>query len=158
APQTSNPGTVAGWATDGQGEGIWAAAGMASDGNGVFAATGNHTGTAPATHQDSEEVVRITGMATKGATFFPSRWQAMDTKDSDLGSVNPMLIQQPGSTPANMLVQLSKAGHMSLVDAGHLGGMDGHTAHLVVSTAANSNYTAPTWYQTAKGTYVVFSS
>ena len=40
----ANPAMKGGWATGGQGEGIWAAAGMASDGNGVFASTGNRTG------------------------------------------------------------------------------------------------------------------
>src|SRR5262245_15842868 len=61
-----NPAMKGGWATGGQGEGIWAAAGMASDGNGVFAATGNRTGGGGgSTHQDSEEVVRVTGLGTR---------------------------------------------------------------------------------------------
>jgi hypothetical protein len=46
------------------GEAIWAPGGMPSDGNGVFASTGNRTG-GGAGHLDSEEVVRITGMATQ---------------------------------------------------------------------------------------------
>jgi len=49
---------------------------MASDGDGVFATTGNANGI-PATNQDSEAVVRITGMATLDRTtnaniFFPA--------------------------------------------------------------------------------------
>jgi outer membrane protein assembly factor BamB len=64
----ANPAMKGGWATGGQGEGIWAAAGMASDGNGVFASTGNRTGGGGSTHQDSEEVVRITGLGTRADT------------------------------------------------------------------------------------------
>ncbi|HEY3595773.1 MAG TPA: hypothetical protein VGL13_17930, partial [Polyangiaceae bacterium] len=59
AIDTKNPTSRGAWATVGQQEGIWAPGGMASDGNGVFAATGNGRGT---THDDSEEVVRITGL------------------------------------------------------------------------------------------------
>src|SRR4029079_19354307 len=55
----ANPAMKGGWATGGQGEGIWAAGGMASDGTGVFAATGNRTGGGSSTHQDSEQVTRI---------------------------------------------------------------------------------------------------
>lgn len=159
AIETGNPSNMAGWATAGQGEGIWAAAGMASDGNGVFVATGNRTGGGSSTHQDSEEVVRITGMASKGATtFFPSRWMAMDGADADLGSVNPMFIQQPGSTPANMVAQLSKDGHLYLLDAANLGGMDGFKVDFTVAASGMSIHTAPASYRTAMGTYVVFST
>src|SRR5262249_44392654 len=62
AINTASPSMVAGWATSGEGDAIWAAGGMASDGNGVFATTGdNHPRLT--THMDSEEVIRITGMA-----------------------------------------------------------------------------------------------
>jgi hypothetical protein len=154
----ANPQMVSGWATAGQGEGIWAAGGMASDGDGVFAATGNRTGGGGADHQDSEEVVRVTGLGTKGATFFPSRWQAMDGSDADLGSVNPMFVQQAGSTPANMVAQLSKDGHLYLLDANSLGGMDGHKVDFTVAASGMSIHTAPASYRTAQGLYVVFST
>src|SRR5580765_4872878 len=68
----ANPAMKGGWATGGQGEGIWAAAGMASDGNGVFASTGNRTGGGSSTHQDSEEVVRVTGLGTRADTYYPT--------------------------------------------------------------------------------------
>ena len=55
---------AAGWATAGVGEAIWAGGGMASDGTGVFAVTGNRTMGDSSTHADSEEIVRVTGMAT----------------------------------------------------------------------------------------------
>jgi len=155
---TANPQNVAGWATAGQGEGIWAAAGMASDGNGVFVATGNRTGGGGSTHQDSEEVVRITGMGTKGSAYFPSRWQTMDGSDADMGSVNPMVVQQSGSTPSTMVAQLSKDGHLYLLDAADLGGMDGHKVDFTVAASGMSIHTAPASYKTAQGLYVVFST
>src|SRR6202008_801283 len=39
-----DPTKTGAWATRGQGEGIWAAGGLASDGTSVFAVTGNRTG------------------------------------------------------------------------------------------------------------------
>ena len=93
---TQNPTTRGGWATGGQGEGIWAAGGMASDGNGVFAVTGNRTGSSSSTHQDSEEVVRITGTGTRADLFYPTSWMAMDQADADFGSVNPLYVELPG--------------------------------------------------------------
>ena len=55
---------AASWATGGVGEAIWAPGGLASDGTGVFAVTGNRTMGDSSTHADSEEIVRVTGMAT----------------------------------------------------------------------------------------------
>ena len=48
AIDAKDPTKVAGWATGGRGEAIWAAGGMASDGDGVIATTGNRTADAPA--------------------------------------------------------------------------------------------------------------
>src|SRR5262249_10543546 len=60
AIDTADPTQVSGWATAGaQGEAIWAAGGMASDGNSIFAITGNRTSDRTGPHADSEEVVRI---------------------------------------------------------------------------------------------------
>ena len=59
--KNDDPTQVAGWATLGGQEGIWAAGGLASDGNGVFAITGN-SGASSRDKTDSEEVIRITGM------------------------------------------------------------------------------------------------
>ena len=111
-----------GWATGGQGEGIWAAGGMASDGTGVIAATGNRTGGGSSTHQDSEQVTRITGMGTRADTWYPTRWMAMDTADADVGSVNPVYVELPGATPSKMILQVAKDGHLYILDAAALGG------------------------------------
>jgi hypothetical protein len=157
AVDTTDPTKVGGWVTGGQGEGIWDAGGMASDGNGVFALTGNST-VGASTHLDSEEAVRITGMGTKSDTFFPTSWKSMDSGDADLGASNPVYFELPGATPSKILAVVSKDGNMYLLDAANLGGMGGQKAALQVSNGTMSIHTAVATYTTAKGRYVVFGT
>jgi len=154
----ANPAMKGGWATGGQGEGIWAAAGMASDGNGVFASTGNRTGGGGSTHMDSEAVVRITGLGTRADAYYPSRWMSMDSADADMASVNPVYMEVPGATPSKIVAQLSKDGHLYLLDAANLGGVDGHKVDFTVAGSGMSIHTAPAAYRTAMGSYFVFST
>jgi hypothetical protein len=166
AINTATPTQVTGWATGGQGEAIWAAGGMASDGTSVFALTGNHTPrNADTTRVDSEEVVRISGMAVFDKTstrnyFFPTGWSLMDSTDADFGANSPVLINVPGSTPANMLVAIAKDGNFYLLDAAALGGANGNTplADVMVSNGAMSIHTVPAAYATAAGTRVTLST
>ena len=121
---TANPTMVGQWQASDMGDGIWAAGGMASDGNGVFAVTGNTVplfSTVP-THGDSEQVTRITGMGTKADFFYPSNWMAMDTGDFDFGATNPMVITVPGATPSKLVVAIAKDGKGYLLDADQLRG------------------------------------
>ncbi|HXJ18936.1 MAG TPA: hypothetical protein VMT03_01790 [Polyangia bacterium] len=155
---TANPTKMGGWATGGQGEGIWAAGGMASDGNGVFAATGNRTGGGSSTHQDSEELVRVTGLGSRADAYYPSRWSSMDGSDADLASVNPVYVELAGSTPSKMVLQLSKDGHLYILDATALGGVDGHKVDFTVAASGMSIHTAPAAYRTAQGLHFVFST
>ena len=160
---TKNPAMKGGWATGGVLEGIWAPGGMASDGTGVFAATGN-SGTVPSAHLDSEEVVKVTGLgvvdkATKANTFYPTRWTSMDGgPDLDLGSVNPMYIEMPASTPSTMIVQISKDGYFYLLDSKNLGGVGGQVNELSVAGVGMNIHTVPAAYKTAMGMHVVFST
>jgi len=158
---TANPTQRGAWATAGVGEGIWAAGGMASDGNGVFVMTGNSTNGAQ-THLDSEEVARITGLGVLDKTnanhYFPATWQNMDRTDADFGSSSPMLIQIPGATPSTILVAIAKDGHMFLLDPNNLGGMNNHLTDFRVAAAGMSIHTVPASYRTAQGTYVTFST
>ncbi len=157
AIDTSDPAKIGGWASGGQGEGIWAAGGMASDGNGVFALTGNST-VGAASHLDSEEAVRITGMGTKADAFYPSSWKSMDGGDADLGASNPVYFELPGATPSKILAVVSKDGNLYLLDAGNLGGMGGQKVAFPVASGAMSIHTAVATYTTAKGRYVVFGT
>ena len=145
------------WATAGQGEGIWGPAGMASDGNGVFALTGNNTARVT-THADSEEAVRVTGLGTMTDSFYASSWQTMDTGDADLGASNPVYVTLAGATPSKMLVVVSKDGHMYLLDATALGGMGGQKVDFMVANGTMAIHTAVAAYTTAKGLYVTFGT
>jgi outer membrane protein assembly factor BamB len=163
AVDIKNPANVAGWATGGQQEGIWAPGGMASDGNGVFAVTGNN-GSAPQNHQDSEEVIRITGLAVPhrddANLFYPTIWRSgMDMGDKDFGSCSPLVVAVPGGTPASLLVAPAKPGHVYFLDAKNLGGLGGQARDLVVAnTGAESVYVTPTAYTSASGVHVVVST
>ena len=150
---TSNPTMRGAWATGGQGEGIWQAGGLASDGTSVFTPTGNRTGGSGA-HQDSEEVVRITGLGTRADAFYPSRWSTMDGQDADMSANSPVYITSPGP----YVVQISKDGHLYLLDPANLGGQDGFKVDFTVASGAMAIHTAPAAYRTAMGTHVVFST
>jgi hypothetical protein len=159
AIDAADPTKIAGWATAGQGEGIWAPGGMASDGDGVIAITGNRTGPS-APHQDSEEVVRVTGMAKvdRGTgVFFPTSWQGMDGADADFGSNNAVIGELPGSPPTKVVVAIAKDGHMYLLDPKNLGGMGGQMVDYRVATNAMSIHTVPALYTTDKGLHVALS-
>jgi hypothetical protein len=123
AINTANPTMAAAWSTGGQGEAIWASGGMASNGNGVFAVTGNANG-GGATHLDSEEVVHVTGMAQVDRThgiFYPTNWRDMDGRDLDFGAVSPVVITVPGATPPTLVAATAKNGHFYLLDPSNLG-------------------------------------
>ena len=154
---TQDPAMRGAWATAGQGEGIWGSAGMASDGNGVFALTGNNTQRVT-THADSEEAVRVTGLGTLADSFYASSWQTMDTGDADLGASNPVYVTLAGATPSKMLVVVSKDGHMYLLDATALGGMGGQKVDFMVANGTMAIHTAVASYTTAKGLYVTFGT
>jgi outer membrane protein assembly factor BamB len=163
AVDVKNPKSVAGWATSGKQEGIWAPGGMASDGNGVFAVTGNN-GSAPQDHLDSEEVVRVTGLAQAqrddANRFWPSIWRTgMDQGDKDFGSCSPLVVLATGGTPASLIVAPAKPGHVYFLDAKKLGGLGGQAADLVVAnTGAESVYVTPTTYTSTSGLHVVIST
>jgi hypothetical protein len=164
---TSTPTTVGQWATGDAGGGIWASGGLAADGNNIFVATGNYVplSSAPATHTDSEEIVRITGMGTKADYFYPSDWANFDKNDGDVGSNNPMVITVPGATPSKLVVAIAKGGNGYLLDAAQLRGSasgsaaGGQLASFALGSGSGMNvYGAPASYKTATGTYVVMSS
>ena len=163
AVNTATPTSVAGWATLGPQEGIWAPGGMASDGNGVLAITGNGHA-ADHTNSDAEEIIRITGMAVPhrdaANMFYPTIWQSgMDNGDKDFGSCSPIFVDVPGSTPSKLVVAPAKPGHVYFLNATNFGGLGGQLRDLLVaSTTAESVYTAPTAYTTGQGVRVAIST
>ncbi len=161
--KTSDPTQVAGWATMGAQEGIWAAGGLASDGNGVFAITGNGNATSR-DKSDSEEVIRITGMSVPNRDddnlFYPDIWSSgMNNGDKDFGSCSPTVLTMPGSTPGKLVVAPAKPGHVYFLDDAKLGGGSGQLADLVVAaTDKESVYTAPTAYRNGSDVWVAITT
>jgi hypothetical protein len=163
AINTKTPTSVGAWATGGQGEAIWASGGMASDGTNVFLTTGNSTN-GTANHADSEEIVRLTGMATLDRTtgvFYPSDWRNMDGGDADLGASSPVYFELPNSTPSTLVAAVAKNGSFYVVNSKNLGGMAGSVISYKATNSAanggNSVRTAMATYQTPMGRYVVFN-
>ena len=159
AIDTTNPSQRGAWVTGGtRGEAIWAAGGFASDGNGIFAITGNNlTGTS--THADSEEVLRLTGLATLNRTnanlYYPTTWRNMDSADADLGASSPVYL----SSPSPRVVAISKDGHLFVLDANNLGGMGGELAQLTIATPGSMIvHTAPAAYTDAQGAHVILTT
>jgi len=164
AIDTSNPAKTGAWVTAGQGEAIWAAGGMASDGTGVIAVTSNRNG-GGGPHQDSEEVVRITGLATlarsNATIFYPSNWDYLDGNDLDFGSSSPVFVQVGAGS---YVAALTKNGDFYLLDAANFGGTDPgnlvppNGSHLTVAQSGMSIRTAPAFYTSAAGAHVAFNA
>jgi len=158
AIDTHDPTKAGAWATGGQGEGIWASGGMASDGNGVFAVTGNAT-SGTTTHLDSEEVVHITGLgtldrATSKNFYYPAIWHDLDAGDADFASNSPVYLEVPGATPPTLVAAVSKVGHLYLLDSKNLGGMNGHVVDFALGTNA---FTSPTVYTSTQGVHLALT-
>jgi hypothetical protein len=161
-----DPTKTGAWATRGQGEGIWAAGGMASDGKDIFAITGNRTGSGQTDQRttDSEQVVRISGLGQftldNKNLFFPTTWRAMDSSDADFGASSPVFITLAGSTPSNIVVAIAKDGHFYLLDAANLGGSDGTKplADFMVSGGGMAIRTVPAAYPGSNGMNIVFTA
>jgi hypothetical protein len=152
----ANPPAVGGWVSGGSGEGIWAPAGMASAGDGVFAVTGNRLGSTSTTHTDSEEVAHVRGAGTLDRStgskdvFVASDWKTKDQRDFDLGAVNPILVSLPGSTgPAAVIA--SKDGNGFILDTADLG--KGPLAMFDVTMQGMNIRAVPTAYVAGSTTF-----
>jgi hypothetical protein len=161
AIDTTDPTKTGAWATGGQGEAIWAAGGMASDGTNIFATTGN--GRVP-NHLDSEEIVRLTGLAivdTMTGRFWATDYQNMDGGDADLGASSPVYFELPGATPSTLVAAVAKNGSFYVANTKNLGGAGGAVITMKATNSHNNDgtsvRTAMASYQTATGRYVLFN-
>jgi hypothetical protein len=169
AVDITNPSRLGGWATQSPRSGIWGAGGLASDGTYVFGVTGD-TSSVPRNASDSQEVVRVTGLAQfsrdEASIFVPTEWQGWDrpAADLDFGASTPAYVPLPaGSNPPALLVAPAKAGRLYILNgadlsAGSYPNPGGSLANLVVaSTTAESVYTAPTIYSSASGLHATIN-
>jgi hypothetical protein len=163
AVPVANPAAATAWVTQATAGGSWAPGGLASDGNAVFAATGNTNGAT--SWAGGESILRLGHGATfsgNSADFFtPSNWQDLDAQDWDLGGSGPILVDVPGATPSQLVVALGKNGVAYLLDRNNLGGIgtgDGTLGEGVASlnVADDEIINAAAAYTVASGTYVVF--
>ena len=164
---TTDPTKVGSWYTmDARQSGIWAAGGFPSDGNGIFAVTGNAGGVAGNhANSDSEEILRITELGTAhrdtANLFYPTEWiDPMNNGDQDFGSASPAIVSVPGGTPASIIVAPAKPGRVYFLDATNLGGSLGQFADMTVADTGNSSsvYTSPAAYQAASGVHVAIAT
>jgi len=153
----NNPSSVTAWATDAIGGGIWAVGGVASDGANPFIASGNTFNTM-GTWSGGEAVIHFQpGPIFSGSPtdyWVPTDWLQLDGGDTDLGGSGPLLVDVPGATPSNLVVQLGKDGKAYLLNRGNLGGITAPVASSQVSGSAIIQAAAT--YRTNQGTYVVF--
>jgi len=169
----TDPTMTGSWVSQSPRSGIWGAGGIVSDGqSSVFAVTGDTTSIAR-NASDSEEVVRLSGLAafTRSAAnvFVPTEWAGWDRPagDLDFGASTPAYVPLPaGSKPAALLVAPAKAGRLFILDGTNLsnGTYDGNRtpggalADLVVSgTTGETVYTSPTIYTSASGLHATIN-
>ncbi len=150
---------VASWQTRALGGGIWAQGGMAGDGAGLFATTGN-------TMQanvwgDGEAIIRLrAGLVHSFDSkdhFTPTNWRMLDDQDLDLGGTEAIPINiARGSTTQQDVIAFGKDGNAYLADRTNLGGVGGELARAHVSN--HSIITAPAVYQTASRSMIAFTN
>jgi hypothetical protein len=165
-----NPKGATGYTTAAYGGGMWAVGGVASDGNDIFAVSGNAKGGSGSTWQDyqSEAVVRFHDGTAFDATntmdfFAPSNWQFLDEGDVDLVGTGPLVLDVPGATPSALVVAMGKSGVMYVLDRSNLGGLgtgNGTIGEGLVSSKIGIGALrgAAAAYTTSKGTFIVVHS
>jgi hypothetical protein len=114
---------------DGREAGIWQSGqGLVSDGQSVFAVTGNGTLTAQNGGTSyGESFIRLSPALAVEDWFAPVGFATLNFEDGDLGAGGPILL--PGTSPP-LLVGGGKAGVLYVVDATNMG-------HLGVGTDTN---------------------
>jgi hypothetical protein len=155
----SNPQSPTAWHTSAYKGGIWAPGALPSDGNSIFAVTGNTVSTP--TWGGGEAVIRLA--ATPGGPAFsgnasdyyaPSNWYALDTSDLDLGGASDVLFDMPGAIRPHLVAAGGKDSNFYLLDRDNLGGIGAELLRQSVSACELTG--APAVYTTSIGTYAAF--
>jgi hypothetical protein len=108
--------------TSSHGGGFWAPSGAAMDASNNLYVTSGNTGST-STFDYGESVLKLSSGLTLSDYFAPSNWAALNSSDTDLGSVGPTLLGN------NLLFQVGKQGVGYLLDITNLGGTN-HTTPL----------------------------
>jgi outer membrane protein assembly factor BamB len=159
-PSGKRPILTGSWQTRSAGGGIWAQAGVPTDGTGLFTTTGNTF--SPSTWQDGEAVVRLLpGLARSTNTkdyFTPSNWLSLDNNDLDLGGTGALPFTIPTATggTAPRVLALGKDGNAYLLNGANLGGI-GHPLQVLYASY-NEILTEPAIYNAKSDTLVAFTN
>jgi outer membrane protein assembly factor BamB len=147
-----NPHRVIAWRTRASGGGIWAPAGIVSDGQSLFVATGNTFGASQ--WGDGEAVIRFSANLRPPAGsldyFTPYDWRALDATDADLGGTNPVVLNTGAS---HLIMALGKDAKVYLLNRDNLGGIGEGLA--VDEVSSTSIITAPAVYPGSNGDTLV---
>jgi outer membrane protein assembly factor BamB len=153
-----DPGHLFAWRTRVRAGGIWAPGGVSSDGQSIYAATGNTIGTAE--WRDGEAVLRLAPdlhHSDSPADYFaPADWRALDARDADLGGTNPLPLDLPRAEGGSqrVVLALGKDERAYVMDRADLGGVGGALLAQRVSTYPIR--TAPAAFPSGDGVYVAF--
>lgn len=152
-----DPHVVTSWHTEAAAGGIWAPAGISSDGSALFVATGNTMGAMQ--WGDGEAVIRLPPdlhFSGKASDYFaPSDWRMLDERDADLGGVAPVLFDLRGSSGATpMVLAFGKDGKAYLLDRDNLGGIGGSLVSQQVSSRPIR--TAAAGFPAGDGVFIAF--
>jgi hypothetical protein len=120
---------------------------------------------AAATNQDSESIVRVTGMAgidRANNMFTPADWRAIDAGDDDIGGTGTVVIDVPGTvvidvpgaTPSSYVVGASEVGRVYFVNPK---GTSGQAVEYVVAGKTHSMTTGLAAYRSSMGTHVAMT-
>jgi hypothetical protein len=153
----ADPHRIRSWSTRGRGGGIWAPAGISSDGRDLFVATGNTLNARE--WSDGEAVFRLRPdlrHSERTEDFFALKnWREADDADDDLGGTNVLPVDLPqGNGTKALLLALGKDRRAYLLDRGNLGGFGGSLVAPTVATRAI--LTAPAAFPAASGVFVAF--
>jgi hypothetical protein len=153
----ADPRHIIGWETRAFGGGIWAPAGIASDGRWLYFATGNTIGARR--WSDGEAVFKLLPDLARDERpqgfFAPRDWRVLDSDDEDLGGVTPLLLPPAiGNRAQRLILALGKDRKAYLLDADNLGGIGGA---LVAETVSSLRIiTADAAYPTGRDVFVAF--
>jgi len=152
---TSPPALVASWQTRAKGGGIWAQGGTASDGESLFATTGNTFGAQG--WSDGEAIIRLRPGLVRSVSnadyFVPASWRQLDDSDEDLGGTEALPFDIGA---AKRVIAFGKDGNAYLVDRGDLGGIGGSLNVMKISD--NAIITAPAILESSDAAMIAFTN
>jgi len=155
----SDPAKVTAFMTRAKGGGLWAQGALSSTGTSVLAATGNTFG---ATRwSDGEAIIRLaTDLAhpTNTREFFAAaNWEALDSKDLDLGGTGPVPFNVTNAYgTSEWVLALGKDGNAYVLNGANLGGYGG--ALLIHRVSSEPIVTAPAVWAGTDSALVAFQA